>query len=87
VGGIDTVSFLKPLFIRSLSDTREMLTIDADTDALNSYIILSVLQTLYAYFIEGDVIFVGKRKTFSKRVRSSAYQHPRLTLIYDALRL
>jgi signal peptidase complex subunit 2 len=31
--------------------------------------LLTTLQTLYAYFIEGDIIFVGKRKTFSKRVR------------------
>ncbi|KAI9441714.1 microsomal signal peptidase 25 kDa subunit-domain-containing protein [Lactarius indigo] len=33
------------------------------------YIILTLLQTLYAYFVEGDIIFVGKRKTFDKRVR------------------
>ncbi|KAF8645532.1 hypothetical protein AX16_007757 [Volvariella volvacea WC 439] len=32
------------------------------------YIILTTLQTLYAYFIEGETIFVGKRKTFSKRI-------------------
>ncbi|KAF9010097.1 microsomal signal peptidase 25 kDa subunit-domain-containing protein [Cyathus striatus] len=32
------------------------------------YILLTFLQTLYAYFIEGEVVFVGKRKTFSKRV-------------------
>ncbi|KAF7426256.1 hypothetical protein PC9H_008624 [Pleurotus ostreatus] len=32
------------------------------------YIILTTLQTLYAYFIEGDIVFVGKRKTFSKRI-------------------
>jgi signal peptidase complex subunit 2 len=31
---------------------------------------LTALQTLYAYFIEGDIVFVGKRKTFSKRVRT-----------------
>jgi signal peptidase complex subunit 2 len=30
---------------------------------------LTFLQTLYAYFIEGEIVFVGKRKTFSKRVR------------------
>lgn len=35
------------------------------------YFLLTALQTLYAYFIEGDIVFVGKRKTFSKRVRSS----------------
>jgi len=32
------------------------------------YFILTALQTLYAYFIEGDIAFVGKRKTFSKRI-------------------
>ncbi|KAH9036193.1 microsomal signal peptidase 25 kDa subunit-domain-containing protein [Lactarius pseudohatsudake] len=32
------------------------------------YIILTLLQTLYAYFVEGDIIFVGKRKTFDKRI-------------------
>lgn len=32
------------------------------------YFLLTALQTLYAYFIEGDIVFVGKRKTFSKRI-------------------
>ncbi len=32
------------------------------------YMALSLSQALYAYFIEGDTIFVGKRKTFDKRV-------------------
>jgi signal peptidase complex subunit 2 len=32
------------------------------------YIALSLSQALYAYFIEGDTVFVGKRKTFDKRV-------------------
>lgn len=32
------------------------------------YIVLSISQAIYAYFIEGDTIFVGKRKTFDKRV-------------------
>ncbi|KAG5640587.1 hypothetical protein DXG03_008002 [Asterophora parasitica] len=32
------------------------------------YIVLTTLQTLYAYFIEGDIVFVGKRKTFSNRI-------------------
>jgi len=32
------------------------------------YMVLTTLQTLYAYFIEGNTIFVGKRKTLSKRV-------------------
>ena len=30
--------------------------------------VLTTLQTLYAYFVEGSTIFVGKRKSFSKRV-------------------
>ncbi|KAF8221000.1 hypothetical protein L208DRAFT_1415809 [Tricholoma matsutake] len=32
------------------------------------YIVLTSLQTLYAYFIEDNIVFVGKRKTFSKRI-------------------
>ncbi|KAL4072522.1 microsomal signal peptidase 25 kDa subunit-domain-containing protein [Scleroderma yunnanense] len=32
------------------------------------YIVLTTLQTLYAYFVEGNVVFVGRRKTFSKRI-------------------
>jgi len=32
------------------------------------YFLLTALQTLYAYFVEGDTVFVGKRKTFSKRI-------------------
>ncbi|THG94321.1 hypothetical protein EW026_g7131 [Hermanssonia centrifuga] len=32
------------------------------------YIILTVLQALYSYFIEGDIVFVGKRKTLDKRI-------------------
>ncbi|KAH6917843.1 microsomal signal peptidase 25 kDa subunit-domain-containing protein [Coprinopsis sp. MPI-PUGE-AT-0042] len=38
------------------------------TIGLIVYIILTTLSTLYAYFVEGDTIFVGKRKTFSKRI-------------------
>jgi len=38
------------------------------------YIILTVAQMLYAYFIEGSTIFVGKRKTFSKRIISERIQ-------------
>ncbi|KAG8836570.1 hypothetical protein FRB91_008580 [Serendipita sp. 411] len=37
---------------------------------LYSYVILSGAQTLYAYLIEGDTVFVGKRKTYAKRVES-----------------
>jgi len=32
------------------------------------YVILTALQTLYSYLIEGNIVFVGKRKTFSKRI-------------------
>ncbi|KAG6854499.1 hypothetical protein C0991_006101 [Blastosporella zonata] len=35
---------------------------------LLTYIFLTTIQSLYAYFIEGQVVFVGKRKTFSKRI-------------------
>ena len=37
--------------------------------ARDRYVILTLAQTLYAYFVEGDIVFVGKRKTFDKRVR------------------
>ncbi|KAI0034687.1 signal peptidase complex subunit 2, partial [Vararia minispora EC-137] len=32
------------------------------------YVLLAGLQALYAYFIERDIVFVGKRKTFDKRI-------------------
>ncbi|KAI0767964.1 microsomal signal peptidase 25 kDa subunit-domain-containing protein, partial [Irpex lacteus] len=32
------------------------------------YILLTVVQTLYSYFVEGDTVFVGKRKTLDKRI-------------------
>jgi len=32
------------------------------------YVVLSLVQTLYAYFVEGDTVFLGKRKTFNKRI-------------------
>ncbi|KAL0572821.1 oxygen-dependent protoporphyrinogen oxidase [Marasmius crinis-equi] len=34
------------------------------------YIILTTIQTLYAYFVEGDTVYSGKRKTFSRRIVS-----------------
>ncbi|KAJ7202874.1 microsomal signal peptidase 25 kDa subunit-domain-containing protein [Mycena pura] len=34
------------------------------------YLLLTFTQTLYSYFVEGDVVFVGKRKTFSKRIET-----------------
>ena len=41
------------------------------------YIVLSLSQAIYAYFIEGDTIFVGKRKTFDKRVSVASPFVPR----------
>jgi len=32
------------------------------------YVILGLVQALYAYFIERDIVFLGKRKTFDKRI-------------------
>jgi len=32
------------------------------------YMVLTLSQALYSYFIEGDTVFVGKRKTFDKRI-------------------
>ncbi|KAJ7903775.1 microsomal signal peptidase 25 kDa subunit-domain-containing protein [Mycena olivaceomarginata] len=32
------------------------------------YMLLTFAQTLYSYFVEGNIVFVGKRKTFSKRI-------------------
>jgi len=32
------------------------------------YVVLTTVQTLYAYFVEGSTVFIGKRKTFSKRI-------------------
>ncbi|KAJ3783307.1 microsomal signal peptidase 25 kDa subunit-domain-containing protein [Lentinula aff. detonsa] len=34
------------------------------------YMFLTVVQSLYAYLIEGDIVYVGKRKTFSRRIVS-----------------
>lgn len=39
------------------------------TDAFPRYFALTTAQTLYAYFVEGSTVFVGKRKTLDKRVR------------------
>jgi len=44
------------------------------TAGLVVYILLTAAQSLYAYFIEGSTIFVGKRKTFSKRIISERIQ-------------
>lgn len=30
--------------------------------------VLTTLQVLYAYFVEGDIVFVGRRKSLSKRI-------------------
>ncbi|KAJ4474811.1 microsomal signal peptidase 25 kDa subunit-domain-containing protein [Lentinula lateritia] len=37
---------------------------------LFSYFFLTLVQSLYAYFIEGEIVYVGKRKTFSRRIVS-----------------
>ncbi|KAJ3726649.1 microsomal signal peptidase 25 kDa subunit-domain-containing protein [Lentinula raphanica] len=34
------------------------------------YIFLTLVQSLYAYLIEGNIVYVGKRKTFSRRIVS-----------------
>ncbi|KAJ7070139.1 microsomal signal peptidase 25 kDa subunit-domain-containing protein [Mycena amicta] len=34
------------------------------------YLFLTFTQTLYSYFVEGDIVYVGKRKTFSKRIET-----------------
>ncbi|KAF8609603.1 hypothetical protein BDV93DRAFT_602252 [Ceratobasidium sp. AG-I] len=39
------------------------------------YMLLTSVQTLYSYFVEGDTVFVGKRKTVNKRIETE-----RLTL-------
>ncbi len=44
------------------------------------YVILTTIQTLYAYFIEGDTVFMGRRKTFSKRVSGASYLSRELEL-------
>jgi signal peptidase complex subunit 2 len=45
------------------------------------YIFLTVCQTLYAYFIEGNTVFEGKRKSFSKRVSSHSFSIGLMLLI------
>ncbi|QRV76570.1 hypothetical protein RhiJN_04585 [Ceratobasidium sp. AG-Ba] len=34
------------------------------------YMLLTSIQTLYSYFIEGETVFVGKRKTVDKRIET-----------------
>ncbi|KAJ8081823.1 hypothetical protein AAF712_004736 [Marasmius tenuissimus] len=34
------------------------------------YFLLTTIQTLYAYFVEGDNVYSGKRKTLSRRIES-----------------
>ncbi|KIK68778.1 hypothetical protein GYMLUDRAFT_54343 [Collybiopsis luxurians FD-317 M1] len=34
------------------------------------YIFLTLIQSLYAYFVEGNIVYLGKRKTFSRRIVS-----------------
>jgi hypothetical protein len=46
------------------------------------YIVLTLTQALYAYFVEGDTIFVGKRKIFDKRVSVAISLRP-LAALFD----
>ena len=41
-----------------------------DPPCVNRYLLLSGVQTLYAYFVEGETIYMGKRKTLSKRIET-----------------
>jgi hypothetical protein len=60
----------RPDRVRALSLTRPTRVVYADClPPTLRYVLLTLLQTLYAYYVEGDIIFVGKRKTFDKRVR------------------
>lgn len=36
------------------------------------YFVLTLLQTAYAYWVEGKTIFIGKRRTLANRVRISS---------------
>lgn len=38
---------------------------------LYRYVLLTSIQSLYAYFIEGNIVYVGKRKTYTNRVSPS----------------
>ena len=49
-------------------------------EPLIRYVLLTIIQSLYSYFIEGDIVFVGRRKTFDKRVRLLAILRPPLLL-------
>ena len=40
-------------------------------DGVDSYVVLAMLQVAYGYYVEGQKIYVGKRKSLSKRVSSS----------------
>lgn len=51
-----------------------LLLFPTSTDARDPlsyrYVILSTAQQLYAYFIERDVVYVGKRKALAKRIET-----------------
>lgn len=49
------------------------------TERAFRYILLTITQTLYAYVVERDIVFVGKRKTLDKRVRAPFIFPPRTT--------
>jgi len=48
------------------------------------YVVLSVVQTLYAYFVERDTVFLGKRKTFDKRIVTERITISSKTIPYSA---
>ena len=45
------------------------VSFSSQSDSHFSYIFLTLIQSLYAYFVEGNIVYLGKRKTFSRRVR------------------
>lgn len=55
-------------FIMHVFRQRTRVVLVSDILLFSSYVILTSLQTLYAYFVEGNIVFVGRRKTFSKRI-------------------
>ncbi|KAG9007759.1 hypothetical protein FRB94_013994 [Tulasnella sp. JGI-2019a] len=40
------------------------------TAGVSLYMLLSAIQAIYAYFVEGNTVFVGKRKVLAKRIET-----------------
>ena len=51
-----------------MSRQRPRIVLVSNMHFFSSYAILTSLQALYACFVEADIVFVGRRKTFSKRI-------------------